>query len=190
MNTRIKVGLAGLGMALVGVVGAGQAFAATSPLDIVAFTTGVAHATVDWVGPQNGNYTFTTNEGQGGNCAYIGVNTTPGIEGGANLSGCSADSAGTFVNIVCGTGVVSGTPGSTNIYENDTDKYTTPAGYTIVFAGGIGVLVSTGVQSSDGGSGVAAGVVDIAPSPLPPSPPTQTVCTNGFTVAAVLATNA
>lgn len=175
------------------------ASAAAPDVDVLAFQSGRAAASVCWVTTMcstANTYTFDT---AGGTCLGVSVDSATDREVAAP---CRVQSSGTFKNIVCGTGTVTGDSGATDtvITENDPsgDQYQAP-GYTIVFAAGVGVVVAPTVNdTSDGTSGVGAGVVVISPAdsnpgfgPIFHSAPGQTnTCTDGFKVASVLATNA
>jgi hypothetical protein len=77
-------------------------------------------------------------------------------------SSCTITSTGSFTNVVCGTGLVTG---SATINEGAPDPSTISANYTIVFVGSVGVVVSTSVTESDSPPpAAAAGVVQILPT--------------------------
>jgi hypothetical protein len=125
----------------------------------------------------SGGYTFT------GNC-LAGVSTEdvpPALGGdpdgplpevfvqGVIGAGCTINSTGRYINVVCGTGAAFG---AATIAEGGSDTYN--INYTIVFVGTVGVLVGTGTEGPDDGDpglpvepvvGVvqlSAGVADLA----------------------------
>ena len=71
----------------------------------------------------------------------------------------SIDSTGTYSNVICGTGVMSGTATITDSVENIT------ASYTITFADGVGLLLIGSASDSDGHRGTGAGVALLSPRP-------------------------
>jgi hypothetical protein len=155
---------------------------AASPVDVLEFHTSPAAAVVCWV--QNNcfsslTYAFNTNSG-----ACEGVDVNVGVP---QAGTCSVVSNGGFTNIVCGTGTVNPASSSATVTESDGDVVTIDS-LQIVFVAGLGVVHGNS-SSTDGGSGPAAGVVQIAPtdiqSHLPPS--LGGVCTDGFTVESVAA---
>jgi hypothetical protein len=124
-------------------------------VDTVDFT-GSAAATVAWVGG-SGTFTFSSNECEMASPPEVGV--------------CAMNAAGTFTNIVCGTGTASGTASLTG--PDGTETIT----FTITFSDGQGVV--TGNAAEPDGNGTVSGWVDIAPN-SPQAPPG--VCTFGFSV--------
>lgn len=94
-------------------------------------------------------------------------------------NGCSLTSTGSYINIVCGTGLASGTA---NVSANaDDDDFT--ASYSIVFVAGLGVLSGT-VLSSNGDDFGASLVAVLTLSPTAALPPTGE-CAAGFNVTGV-----
>ncbi len=75
-----------------------------------------------------------------------------------NFQGCDVWGSGSYSNVVCGTGVWTG---SMTIYEAG-ESQAASASYTIVFAGFSGVL--TGTITDDGMTGTLAGSVQIFPT--------------------------
>jgi len=114
-----------------------------------------------------GTYAFTT-----GTLLGQGVGPKICIEagsGGANTS-CTINSTGAYVNVVCGTGLASGSAtvtGTPNI---------TISSYDIAFVAGVGVLAGTTTPL-----GAVAGVVDITPADTGGTPPTGP-CVHNFNV--------
>ncbi len=136
----------------------------------VAAFSGSASATVNWVGPQNGTFTFGTSAPLG--CTAAGV-----VNGGVVAGACTISASGSFTNVVCGTGLASGTA------TVSTSAGAVTTNFTIVFVASVGVLVPTPVPAPT--ATLPAGVVQITPNSL--QLPTGAVCTNGFTVSAVSA---
>lgn len=181
--------------------------------DKVLFQTSRAAANVCWVttkcNPGAQTYTFTT---VGGSCTGASV----GTEDQELLTPCQITSSGTFVNVTCGTGLVSGsaTAGQTTIKEDtsnsgDGTTYDAP-GYVIPFVAGLGVVVAPGISESndsdganteegDGGGVVlispddnsgAATTIKVGPLTFQDAPGKKNWCTNGFRVQGVLWTDA
>jgi hypothetical protein len=108
-------------------------------------------------------------------CNGVGVVCEIGSDGNPipEAGGCTITFNGTYTNIVCGTGTATG-----SVVLNESDDSETIV-FNVVFAAGEGVL--TGTSSTDNGTDLWAGVVNILP--------TGGDCVNGvtqfrFTVAA------
>lgn len=127
--------------------------ASAAPQDVEVLTfTGVASGAfppLQLNTPSTGTYSF---HGQCIVFAEVGV-AEPVT---AAPSGCSITSSGTFTNILCPTGTVTGTATVTEA-QGGTATYT----YTVVFVAGIGVL--EGTINDDGRTGTAAGVLVLVP---------------------------
>jgi hypothetical protein len=159
MKLRHKIlgGLVAFGAA--GAVTAAPVFAETPGLDYLVFTgttTGITCSGGVGCAGNNvpsalggGTYTFSTG-GLVSLCESGGTDPSEAVP-----SGCSIGSNGTYTNVVCGTGLASG---SANVSGHPDGG--TIGSYTIAFAGGVGVIAVTSM--SDGLAG--AGVVDITPA--------------------------
>lgn len=114
---------------------------------------------------------------------------TAGLEVEANTA-CSVTSTGTYTNVVCGTGLATGN--ATITEGGGSDTYTV-SNYTIVFVGGVGVVVAPTITESeaDGDTvpGVGAGVVVLTPVGSAVPPPTG-LCVTTFTVVGALVATA
>jgi hypothetical protein len=154
---------AAFGLAL---VAAGQGAASAAPVadvDVARIGGNLSGLNLLGIGPSTSPYALS------GNCNPVvaGVPTfadVPPDEAGT----CSAASgSGTFSSLSCGSGTAAG---SLSLVEPLGDSV--GLSYTIVFVAGVGVL--SGTWTDDGGSGPAAGVVQIAP-------PSATDCTGVVT---------
>lgn len=129
----------------------------------------------------SGGYVFTTN---GLVCEGLVSTDVPPEAGDPDVAtSCSISSTGSYTNVICGTGLASGTANLSSGGDPD-DSYT--ASYSIVFVGGIGVL--TGSVTANGGDdngATVAGVLSLSPTAA--LPPTGE-CVAGFDVAGVVAT--
>jgi hypothetical protein len=143
---------------------------ATGPVPAVNCPTGVGIAVVGG----HGTYNFSTSASSAIPVTCTVEDTDRDGDGGA----CSITSNGTYTNVVCGTGLASG---SATITNNANPSISVSIGYTIVFAAGLGVIEGSAAES-DGGSGPVLGVVDIRPEG---TGGTSGVCTTGFSVIGV-----
>lgn len=176
----LSAAVASLGMATFGPL---SASAADPGIDVVGFVQAAAGAHVCWISEEciDGLDVDTSDLSQpynfgGGTCAGVS------IEAGEIVSGpnCTVASNGTFINVVCGTGVVMGNANYSifpNVTGGNTDSDT--AGSIIVpFVATIGVILP-GAVGSDPLAGT--GVVVLNAVPQVPTGPTST-CTFGFNV--------
>jgi hypothetical protein len=147
---------------------------------------------VDLVGG-NGNFTFNSASGLGG-CALLSASGTGSEAGEAAMDveatrTCSVSALGSYVNVVCGTGVAWGSGTITEGSGSDTYAVT----FQVMFVAGTGYLTGVVTESESDGDGAAGaqplyGVVNLVPLETPPPPVGQ--CTNKFTAAVTLATTA
>jgi hypothetical protein len=173
---------ASVGFAAVAALGPMGTRAAGVSLDALVFHTSPAASIVCWVGNvcagETGQYTFNTASG-----------ACTGFDDGKTGT-CSVSSSGAFTSIVCGTGTVLPGSSSATIKESDGDTVSVTS-LKITFVAGLGVVQATANEGSGGKP--AVGVVQIAPSQLMAPKPTAAgrgVCTTGFSVESVAATQA
>ena len=142
---------------------------------VFAFS-GSASDTVDWVGPQSGTFTFGTSAPLG--CSVDGVVSGSPVAGVGN---CGVTSSGTFLNIVCSTGLAGGLA-TVTVFSGG--SFT--VGFVLIFVGGVGVLLPGGTPIPTSGPGPipsAVGVFVVTPNSAQ-APSLGGVCTFGFTVNA------
>ena len=172
-----------LGVACVGVAAVTpfvMPMSASAATAVVAAFSGSSSDTVQFVGG-SGGFTFSTSAPLG--CTeVVKATTAPSV---AVLQSCTITAAGTFINVVCGTGLAGGTATVSDAQQ------TLSVNFVIVFVGGVGLLLPGAVPlpTSPGASAATtAGVVVITPNSLqtPGTNPSAT-CTFGFTVNSVSA---
>ena len=159
-----------LGVACTGV-------AAVTPLVMPLSASALTDATVVFSGTSNdtvllvgggGGFTF----GSGAGCIANGIiNNLPAVN-----APCSITAAGTFINVVCGTGLAGGVATVT------APQGAITVGFVIIFVGDVGVLLPGGTPIPTSGPGplpYVGGVVVITPNSLQTD---GTRCTFGFTV--------
>ena len=115
----------------------------------------------------SGTYSFSTGTFLPVHCEAVDLDTA------SPAAACSILSSGTYTNVVCGTGLAQGS--ATISAPTETLSVN---GYTIAFAGGLGVLAAPSISDTDGDASAGAGVVDISPG----SPGLTSYCTAGFNV--------
>jgi len=171
----------------------------------IAFSNASSVDAVYWVGngslgvsAQTYNY-FNPNQGGGDTCTAAVANGGSTVLPATGAYNCSGTSNGSYINVVCGTGLVGSVVGASaaNIYSQPgyTGATITANIQAIVFVNGLGVLVA---QANDPDHDAALGVVQISPKNpanlgnpggFAQSPGPNNLCVNGFNVSgAVLAT--
>jgi hypothetical protein len=115
-----------------------------------------------------------------------GGETTPDVD--VTATACSASAVGSYLNIVCGTGIALGT--GTLTEGGGSDSYTVQ-NFGVLFVAGVGYLSGQATESEADGGGAAGaqpvyGVVVLVPLLPPPSQG----CVVQFTATAVLLTSA
>jgi hypothetical protein len=176
---------------LVGMLAVCGAFVAMNPMTanaqvagatVVAFTGATTSlTTVDWVN-NTGSYAFS------GSCV-LGAGVAVTVPPPSVTTGCGVQASGTYINVVCGTGLTGLGLTDTATATSGTNSATTK--YSIVFVATVGVLVGE-VTSINGQAavGAEAGVVQINAIPTAPNPGDTAhlgACTTQFSVEVVAA---
>jgi hypothetical protein len=122
-------------------------------------------------------------------CVIVGASALGATGNAAAGTSCSVSSSGVYFNVVCGTGTASGsatiTAGTPLVNVGSTPVPTSVSSYTIVFVGGVGVLVTTSINFSSGPSGDGAGVVVLLPADTGNAPGGP--CVKNFSVVSAVA---
>ena len=150
-------------------------------LDVYAFTGNATLSSVSIVGG-SGSFSFSAT-------TCDGLSTDDDTDE-LHVGSCSLTASGTYTNVVCGTGLLSGSgEWDENDMQRGDDAYTIDS-FTAVLVAGIGVLEGSahehpGINDGEAENGTVVGVFVVAPT----QPSTPVGCPSLLTVVGAVATN-
>ncbi len=161
MKTRMKFAASFGAILAAGAIAVTPAFASDGDADAAAYVGATTSLTPVQLVGGSGGYSFSSIV-----CAGVSSDVDAGL--------CTLTSTGSYVNIVCGTGTVSG-----SVTTGEPDGASDTAGISIIFVAGVGVATTT---SGGTGGGVAI-LLDTQPST------DGSHCSNGFNVVGAAVIN-